>query len=137
MQCQHLYKVIIAHGDNSSVEVLSDKYGGNKLYAADVTNRLLSSSSNWQTDKLRVFPEQSTENVPSCIKGWHSRDTHLRVRVKLFEVAWTERLLHDQRALSGLQQMTALSEHCTPAFFNTYGEDHCLAYWLQQSLFVA
>ena len=40
------------------------KMSANKLYAADVTNRLLSSSSNWQTDKLHVFPEHSTEDVP-------------------------------------------------------------------------
>jgi len=41
----------------------------NKLYAADVTNRLLSGSSKWQTDKLHVFPEQRTGDVPILHQG--------------------------------------------------------------------
>ncbi|KAL0037427.1 hypothetical protein WJX79_007485 [Trebouxia sp. C0005] len=37
--------------------------------AQDVTNRLLPGSSKWQTNKLQVFPEQSTGTVPTLHQG--------------------------------------------------------------------
>ena len=108
-----------------------------KLYAADVTNKLLSGSSKWQTNKLHVFPEpeQSTGDVPTLRQG-PAQQRYTPSYSELLRLLWLQRCyMNKEHALTATK--TALSQHCTTASFDKYTEDNCLVLCLQRSLSVA
>lgn len=90
----------------------------NKLYAADVTNRLLPGSSKWQTNKLQVFPEQSTGTVPTLHQGL-AQQRHTPSFSKLLRSFWLKSCYMHKRHSLDCNKDCSISALHDSLFFQT------------------